>query len=196
MVIPAEDDRFAPGIIMKLLFVLLGPVLSAVAFADPSPEAEKFLAVADSAKTSLGMEEKKFARALLPESAEEILDGFDWGNDGWLPRDFHGYALDLNGDGSQEYFVKTSGGGSGGPAYILVGKYRDRGGWKTLCDFQGVFHVLKAEEKSWPKLVAISKGGGGNFCKRHFEFENGAYVETLRENFRNGKIVTRVRPQT
>jgi hypothetical protein len=121
------------------------------------------------------------------------LEGLYWGGDGSLPASFYGHAFDLNGDGSPEYFLKTTGGGSGGPAYTLIG--RDKGEWKKLRDFQGIFHVLKAEEKSWPKLVTTSKGGGGNFCKRHFEFEDGAYVETLRENFNNGEIKITERPK-
>lgn len=177
---------------MKLQPVLLALDLTVSALADPSPEAEKFLAVEGTVKTSLGMEDTKFPHASLPEPVTKILEGLYWRSDGSLPAHFYGHAFDLNGDGSPEYFLKTTGGGSGGPAYILVG--RDKEEWKKLRDFQGVFHVLKAEEKSWPKLVTTSKGGGGNFCKRHFEFENGAYVETLRENFKRGEIVTKVRP--
>ena len=178
---------------MKPLPYILAPVcLVLSATADPSPAAEKFLQVEGSEKYYRGTDETRFERADLPEEVTSLLGKQHWKEDGSIPEAFHGYKIDLNKDGSPEYFIETIGGGSGGPAFLVIGQVE--GQWKALFDFQGGFHVLKAEEKSWPKVIAISKGGGGNFCKQRFEFEKGVYVEALRENFKDGKVIVKERP--
>jgi hypothetical protein len=175
----------------RALAAILGALLP-MAQADPTPEEEKFMAVEGSSKFYPGTGARAFPHTALPEPVVAILSGQHWKPDGSVPEIFHGHSIDLNKDGSPEYFIKTIGGGSGGSAYIVIGQVG--GEWKMLCDFQGSFHVIGKKAKAWPRLVSVSRGGGGNFCKRHFGFENGVYVETLRENYKQGEIIRKVRP--
>lgn len=179
---------------MKIFAAAVAFSLSAVAvYADPTPEEEKFLAVEGAEKSYDGRNETEFERGALPEEVRASLGKHYWKPDGSIPEEFYGHAIDLNKDGISEYFIKTINGGSGGPAFIAMGKVE--GTWKALFDFQGAFHVVWRKDKAWPKMVSTSRGGGNNFCKRHFEFEGGRYVEVLRENYSRGTITKTLRPE-
>jgi hypothetical protein len=179
---------------MKIFAAALAFSLSAfAAHADPTPEEEKFLAVEGSERSYGGRDETKFERDALPDEVRALLGKQHWKSDGSIPDAFYGYAIDLNKDGSPEYFIKTIWGGSGGSAFIAIGQVE--GTWKTLLDFQGLFHVIGQKGQAWPRLVSTSRGGGNNFCKRHFELEGDLYVEVLRENYRRGTITMTVRPE-
>jgi hypothetical protein len=163
------------------------------ACADPTEDEEKFLKIEGADPSYRVREMETFKKADLPAGIIELMQGYDWGSaDGSLPATFQGYRLDLNKDGQKEYFIETIYGGSGGPAFMVLARIRDK--WSVILDFQGGFGIVPTSTE-WPEIVSTSRGGGGTYAKLHFEFEVGRYRETIRESYVRGTITKKVIPK-
>jgi hypothetical protein len=137
-----------------------------------------------------GTDEQKFLKTAMPAGLVAVLGSYDWGaDDGSLPDTFVGYALDLNKDGRNEYFIENIGGGSGGPAFFVLAE--EDNAWKIVLSFQGGFYVMPAKQ-GWSRIIAISRGGGENYVKLHYRFEGGAYRATLIERYERGVITKEI----
>jgi hypothetical protein len=105
----------------SLIHVLAIVALSSSVRADPNEDEQRFLTIEEADKSFYGRDEQKFKKTDLPPAVVAILDGLDWGTaSGASPDSFVGYALDLNRDGKNEYFIETIYGGSGGPAFVVL----------------------------------------------------------------------------
>jgi hypothetical protein len=172
--------------------IVLAAAMTSGAFADPSEEAARFLQVPGGGEMFRGTNEQEFKRSALPEAFITVLGANDWGGaDGSLPTTFSGYALDLNKDGKNEYFIKNRRGGSGGPGFFVLSEIQ--GAWKIILDFQGGFHVMP-EKNGWSRIIAIGRGGGENYHKAHYSFEEGSYRLILSESYKRGVITRKVIP--
>lgn len=96
-----------------------------------------------------------------------------------------GAAIDLNGDGSKEYFIETVGGGSGGPMYSLFS--RIDGAWKVIFTFQGSFQAIPGRDK-WPEAASISRGGGGHYARCRAHLQNRKYEIYRIDRYHDGEI--------
>jgi len=179
---------------MKMRITILAlTLLRIAAMADPNEDEEKFLLVPGDHKFYPGTDETTFKRSELPKPVLSLLDQLDWGKaDGSEPDSYVGYAIDLNNDEKMEYFIETIRGGSGGPAFVVLAEMKGR--WTTITDFQGGFYIIPVAN-SWPHLVVISRGGGGNYSKDRFEFESGSYRMTVAEHYDRGKITKKNIPK-
>jgi len=172
--------------IRHLLLVL---ILVGTSYADPNTEEAAFLAVPGAAWRYSNTVPRVFQRAELPAELLKKLHGYDWGTeDERLPKEFHGFTLDLNKDGKSEYFIETIYGGSGGPAYMIFSPTAN--GWRVIGGYQGILHVM-ADGTGWPALVTTARGGGGNYSKTFHQFRNEKYTETNSERYERGKITKR-----
>jgi hypothetical protein len=178
---------------MTAATIVLAAAMTSGAFADPSEEAARFLQVPGGGEMFRGTNEQEFKWSELSEAFITVLGANDWGGaDGSLPTTFSGYALDLNQDGKNEYFIKNRRGGSGGPGFFVLSEIQ--GAWKIILDFQGGFHVMP-EENGWARIIAISRGGGGNYFKEHYRFEETSYRPILSESYERGVITRNIIPQ-
>ena len=157
---------------------------AAAACADPSPEAEAFLAVPD-AVWEWRLPSQDFKVADLPDALVKLA-GPTLGIDGEAQTSFSGFALDLNGDKSSEYFLQSQLGGSGGPHFFIYGK--SGGTWANIGDLQGGFHLLKPIE-GWKPILGFSRGGGDSFAKYRLEFNGERYSEVWLAHFDAGQII-------
>jgi hypothetical protein len=150
----------------RLLIVLS---LTATLRADPTPEEEAFLRVPGAISPT--QVHQTFRAGDLPAGMIAILQQYEWGvsGDGILT-EFHGFTLDLNHDAKPEYFIATIYGGSDGPDYMIL--TQGRHSWWVISGFQGSLHVFPSK-RGWPRLVTISRGGGGNWAKTYHTFEMG-----------------------
>lgn len=175
---------------MSKTFLVCSVVLAASvvlrAYADPNEAEQKFLAVPGSVASYAGRDMETFQTNDLPAGVVKVLRGYDWGkSNGALPSSFVGYAIDLNKDGTNEYFMETIHGGSGGPAFVVLAQ--EQGSWREVLNFQGGFHLVPSTG-TWPKIVSYTRGGGGNFTKLTFEFMETGYQQMIRETYRRGAI--------
>jgi hypothetical protein len=169
-----------------LLVVLL--MVSAVSVrSDPTPEEEAFLHVPGEARVSAGATET-FRVADLPTRVVAILRTYDsTAPNGLLSPEFHGFTLDLNGDGKAEYFFATTYGGSAGPDYLMLTETPT--GWTSIGGFVGTLHIMPVTA-GWPDLVTTSRGGGGTWAKTHHRFRDGKYVPVSIEHYDRGIVTT------
>jgi hypothetical protein len=159
---------------------------SGFTLADPSPEAQAFLAVPQADPACALKNEKSWRATELPKGLRETIDRMDWGGSKpGTPEILHGYTMDLNKDGRDEYLLENRLGGSGGQGYFI---FSDHGKtWKLLLSLQGSLYVI-SHETGWPEIITTSRGGGDNFVKIHHEFRDGLYQKTLIERFTRGLI--------
>jgi hypothetical protein len=175
---------------MRALFILIVWIALGTADADPNPQEQAFLTVTGAAWHYTNAIPRAFQPLELPPGLLKQLEGYDWGtNAGGLPNEFHGFTLDLNKDGKNEYFIETIYGGSGGPDYMIFAQ--TSGSWRSIGCYQGVIHVMPAES-GWPQLVTTSRGGGGNYAKIYHAFRSGRYEKTLVERYERGKITREI----
>ena len=167
--------------------------MGAAVRADPNEDEQRFLTIEGADRSLYGRDEQKFAKVDLPPAVVMILDGLDWGTpNGASPDSFVGYALDLNKDGKNEYFIETIYGGSGGPAFVVLAETDAK--WRTILDFQGAFHIIPITG-GWPRIVTTGRGGGGNFSKVHHQYEDTAYRATMLERYSRGVVTQNVIPK-
>ena len=174
---------------MKLFLSLLF-LFSACSFvsADPTPEEENFISVPEAiADSMVSLRPEQFATRAFTKKLQEALNGWSgfFNLEGDLPEKLTGYSADLNGDGKKEYFFKTNGGGSGGPAYLAMAEIK--GEWSVIADFQGHFCFLE-KKNGWNPIVYRSRGGAGHWIKVQLEFFNNSYREVWIDRYNDGEI--------
>lgn len=168
------------------LFLLVGALLATLARADPVwPGEDRFLVVPGASAVDLTL--RGIPAAGLPPALRVELARYDWGTpDGMAPAEFRAGMLDLDHDGSAEYFIRQpAGSGSGGSCYIVLS--RVGGEWRRILWFQGVLQVFPATA-GWPRLIYLTHGGGGIWARTYAEFRNGRYEDTVIERYERGTI--------
>jgi hypothetical protein len=179
--------------VKSFIHVLAIVAFSSPVLADPNEDEQRFLTIEGADKSFYGRDEQKFKKADLPPAFVAILDGLDWGTaNGASPDSFVGYALDLNRDGKNEYFIETIYGGSGGPAFVVLAETGKK--WRTIMDFQGAFHIIPVKD-GWPRIVTTGRGGGGTFSKMNHHYEGTAYRATSLERYTRGVITKEIMPK-
>jgi len=159
-----------------------------VVYADPSTDEDAFLDVPGAVPVTGHHQEMQVFKAVdLPKELMELLKGYDFvDNDGSFPADFSGFSFDLNKDGRNEYFIYNRAcSGSGGSAFLIFSKVGKN--WKFIGDFQGGLHMFPVH-KGWPRLVCITRGGGGCWSKSYMEFQHGEYKGVASEHYDRGTI--------
>ena len=168
----------------RLAFIVLS-VCAGCAFADPTPDEDAFLRVPGA--SALKGDDRSFSTSQLPGALRTAVESHDWGTeDGSLPSELSGFTYDLDRDGMQEYFIYNRVySGSGGSFYFVFADVK--GTWREIIHFQGSLHLFPVR-RGWPRLVSISRGGGGIWSKTHHEFRRGKYQEIRIERYERGVI--------
>ena len=174
------------------LAVVVLTVYAGLAFAAPAADEEAFLRV--SGASPLTGDDRSFSTAQLPIALRAAVESHDWGTeDGSLPSELSGFTDDLNRDGRQEYFIYNGVySGSGGSFYLVFAEVN--GTWRDIVAFQGSLHLFPTR-RGWPRLVSISRGGGGIWSKTHHEFRRGKYEATRIERYERGVITNHRLPR-
>jgi hypothetical protein len=176
---------------MKKIVSILAMLIAAEAggYANDSSSSQSFIRVPNSIWEYGKHEMEKIPASELADKGIEYLAGYPWRGDhknSALPKEFHGFRLDLNKDGHKEYFIDIEPfGGSGGAYFIILGNISKQ--WSVIGDFQGAFYLLPVKN-GWHPIMVISRGGAEIYAKEYFEFFAGKYRERWMQNFVWGKI--------
>lgn len=174
---------------MKILISILLAVSSS-AFADPGPEAEKFLDVSNAQWKYDIQKIEEFDKSSLDKEFATILEEYHWNLDDSSPSCFIGFKLDLNKDGKMEYFIiHPHWGGSGGPYFFILSNLKNK--WREIGQFQGWFYLLP-EKNDWLQVLVQSRAGGGNYSKTLLEFSESKYRGKWIERFEFGNITKKI----
>ena len=114
------------------------------------------------------------ATSTLPKKLREAFLSFDEFSQGseTLPESLEVCRLDLNRDGSPEYFVASTQSYSGGTARVIYQQHKN--GYRDIAYIQGGFHLV-ARHNSYYQIECWGRAGGGQFTRTLERFERGRY---------------------
>ena len=138
------------------------------------------------------VEEKRIAKEDFPAGLLAAMSPFAWGGnkepvggelDTRIPDHVDFQIVDLNSDGSPEYFANTYLGGTGGLSYLVFAKVGDR--WQCIGE-SSQFQLLPKKD-GWHPIVSFGRSGPVYF--KHFqEFREGRYRPVETHEILDGKV--------
>ena len=165
--------------------------------ADPPQATLDALEVPDA--VDVAVVEKRIAQEDFPTGLLAAMSQFGWGGnkepiggewDDRIPDQVDFRMVDLNSDGSPEYFANTYLGGTGGLHYLLFAKNGD--GWQCIGE-SGMFKLLP-KKNGWHRLVSFGRSGPTYF-KHFYEFSEGRYRHVETHEILDGKVtVSKIEP--
>ena len=181
---------------MKRVSIIL--LVAGTCLADPPQATLDALEVPDA--VDVPVVEKRIAKEDLPPGLLAAMSQFTWGGnkepiggelDPRIPDHVDFQIVDLNSDGSPEYFANTYLGGTSGLQYLLFTKAGDKWQWiGESSDFE-----LLPKKNGWHPIVSFGRSGQYYF-KIFYEFRDGRYHHVETHEILDGKVKkTKIEPQ-
>lgn len=170
--------------------ILTTLLFAPVCLADPSQATLDALEVPTA--VDLPVIQRKIAKKDFPAGLLAAMSQFGWGGnkgpvdgelDTRIPDEVDFQIVDLNSDGSPEYFANTYLGGTGGLNYLLFSKVGDS--WKYIGE-SSHFKLLP-KKNGWHPIVSFGRSGPYYF-KAFYEFSEGSYRHVETHEILDGKV--------